>query len=177
MTSKRPYILRALYEWLIDNELTPHIVVDAEWPHIEVPQQYVQDGQIVLNIAASALQGLQMNNEEIRFFARFQGKEQRVLIPMGALLAIYAKENGAGTIFEPEEAYLLEIQDEQEGESGITLIATEASDNGTTTDTDERDDNASKEPKKTVPKKTVPKKTVPEKTAPKKKGPSLHIVK
>lgn len=127
MTPKRPYILRALYEWLIDNELTPHIVVDAEWPYIQVPQQYVQDGQIVLNIAPGALQGLQMGNEDVRFFARFQGKEQRVLIPMGALLAIYAKENGAGTIFEPEEAYLLEIQDEQQAESGIALATTDSS--------------------------------------------------
>lgn len=157
MTPKRPYILRALYEWLIDNELTPHIVVDAEWPYIQVPQQYVQDGQIVLNIAPGALQGLQMGNEEIRFFARFQGKEQRVLIPMGALLAIYAKENGAGTIFEPEEAYLLEIQDEQQGESGIALATTDSSDNANA-DQDDSNDSSSK-------------------TSKKKKSPSLRIVK
>ncbi|MCH8492784.1 MAG: ClpXP protease specificity-enhancing factor [Idiomarina sp.] len=157
MTPKRPYILRALYEWLIDNELTPHIVVDAEWPYIQVPQQYVQDGQIVLNIAPGALQGLQMGNEEIRFFARFQGKEQRVLIPMGALLAIYAKENGAGTIFEPEEAYLLEIQDEQQGESGIALATTDSSDNANA-DQDDSNDSTSK-------------------TSKKKKSPSLRIVK
>jgi stringent starvation protein B len=150
MTPKRPYILRALYEWLIDNELTPHIVVDAEWPYIQVPQQYVQDGQIVLNIAPGALQGLQMGNEDIRFFARFQGKEQRVLIPMGALLAIYAKENGAGTIFEPEEAYLLEIQDEQEGESGIALATSDSRDNANA-DQDDRKDSSSKTSNKKSP--------------------------
>ena len=155
MTPKRPYILRALYEWLIDNELTPHIVVDAEWPYIQVPQQYVQDGQIVLNIAPGALQGLQMGNEEVRFFARFQGKEQRVLIPMGALLAIYAKENGAGTIFEPEEAYLLEIQDEQQGENGIALATTDSSADSSTdsskkanADQDDSDESSSKTSKK-----------------------------
>ena len=155
MTPKRPYILRALYEWLIDNELTPHIVVDAEWPYIQVPQQYVQDGQIVLNIAPGALQGLQMGNEEVRFFARFQGKEQRVLIPMGALLAIYAKEDGAGTIFEPEEAYLLEIQDEHQGENGIALATTDSSADSSTdsskkanADQDDSDESSSKTSKK-----------------------------
>lgn len=158
MTPKRPYILRALYEWLIDNELTPHIVVDAEWPYIQVPQQYVQDGQIVLNIAPGALQGLQMGNEEVRFFARFQGKEQRVLIPMGALLAIYAKENGAGTIFEPEEAYLLEIQDEHQGENGIALATTDSSadsstdsNNNANADKDDSDESSSKTSKKKSP--------------------------
>lgn len=167
MTPKRPYILRALYEWLIDNELTPHIVVDAEWPYIQVPQQYVQDGQIVLNIAPGALQGLQMGNEDVRFFARFQGKEQRVLIPMGALLAIYAKENGAGTIFEPEEAYLLEIQDEQQAESGIALATTDSSaDSNTDSSTDLNNNaNADQDDSDESSSKTS------------KKSPSLRIVK
>src|SRR5690554_6548158 len=110
MTPKRPYILRALYEWLVDNELTPHLVVDAEWPHTYVPRQYVQDGQIVLNVAPSAVQALQMNNDAVQFFARFNGVEQKVVIPLGTLLALYARENGAGTIFEPEEAYIAESQ-------------------------------------------------------------------
>lgn len=168
MTPKRPYILRALYEWLIDNELTPHIVVDAEWPYIQVPQQYVQDGQIVLNIAPSALQGLQMGNEEIRFFARFQGKEQRVLIPMGALLAIYAKENGAGTIFEPEEAYLLEIQDEQQGASGIALATTDSSSDSSTDSSPDSSKNthAAQDDSNDSSSRTA-----------KKKSPSLRIVK
>lgn len=108
MTPRRPYLLRALYEWLVDNELTPHLVVDAEFPGTEIPRDYVQDGQIVLNIAPGAVQALRMENNQVQFRARFNGQDQRVYLPMGALLAVYARENGAGTIFEPEQGLLLE---------------------------------------------------------------------
>lgn len=108
MTPRRPYLLRALYEWLIDNELTPHLVVDAEFPGTQIPREYVQDGQIVLNIAPGAVQSLRMENNQVQFHARFNGQDQRVYLPMGSLLAIYARENGAGTIFEPEQGLLLE---------------------------------------------------------------------
>ncbi|RUO33470.1 ClpXP protease specificity-enhancing factor [Aliidiomarina sanyensis] len=108
MTPRRPYILRALYDWLLDNDLTPHLVVDAEFPGTEIPRQYVQDGQIVLNIAPGAVHGLQLENDQVSFRARFGGQDQRVILPMGSLLAIYSRENGAGTIFEPEQGLLLE---------------------------------------------------------------------
>lgn len=106
MTPRRPYILRALYDWLLDNGLTPHLVVDADFPGTEIPRQFVQDGQIVLNVAPSAVHALRFENTEVVFRARFAGQDQQVFLPMGSLLAIYARENGAGTIFEPEQGLL-----------------------------------------------------------------------
>lgn len=105
MTPKRPYIARALYEWLLDNELTPHVVIDANYPGTEVPQEFVQDGQIVLNIHPDATTGFEMGTTRLSFQARFGGVPRRVIAPYGALLAIYARENGAGSIFEPEAPY------------------------------------------------------------------------
>ncbi|MCT7654904.1 ClpXP protease specificity-enhancing factor [Oceanimonas sp. NS1] len=105
MTPSRPYVLRAFYDWLLDNELTPHLLVNAEVPHTEVPRQYVNDGQIVLNISPSAVVGLHMDNEAVSFNARFGGQPLQVYIPMAAVVAIQARENGAGTFFPPEPAY------------------------------------------------------------------------
>lgn len=102
MTPKRPYLLRALYEWISDNELTPHLVVDATIVGTVVPQDFVSEGQIVLNISSTAVQGLQLADDEVRFNARFGGKPMQVIVPMTAVLAIYARENGAGTMFEAE---------------------------------------------------------------------------
>ena len=82
LTPNRPYLLRAYYDWLMDNQLTPHVVVDAYVPGTQVPQQYVKDGQIVLNITESAVGGLQITNEFIEFSARFGGVPQQVLLPM-----------------------------------------------------------------------------------------------
>ncbi|GGI79070.1 ClpXP protease specificity-enhancing factor [Shewanella gelidii] len=105
LTPSRPYLLRAYYDWLMDNHLTPHVVVDAFVPGTEVPQQYVKDGQIVLNITASAVGNLQITNEFVEFNARFGGVPQQVVLPMAAIVAIYARENGAGTVFDVEDAY------------------------------------------------------------------------
>lgn len=102
MTARRPYMLRAVYEWLVDNQLTPHLVVDAEQPGCQVPFEFVKDGQIVLNIAPSAVGNLQLANDRVEFNARFSGKPHRVYVPMIAVVALYARENGAGTIFEDE---------------------------------------------------------------------------
>lgn len=104
MKSSRPYIALALYEWLLDNELTPHLVVDATQPGVEVPRQFVQNGQIVLNVAPTAVRDLFMENQAIGFNARFGGQPMQVMIPTPALIAIYARENGAGMVFghEPE---------------------------------------------------------------------------
>ncbi len=120
LTPNRPYLLRAYYDWLMDNQLTPHVVVDAYVPGTQVPQQYVKDGQIVLNITESAVGGLQITNEFIEFSARFGGVPQQVLLPMASIVAIYARENGAGTVFELEEAYQLE--DDIEEESGLSVV-------------------------------------------------------
>ncbi|MCK8047208.1 ClpXP protease specificity-enhancing factor [Shewanella sp. 1CM18E] len=120
LTPNRPYLLRAYYDWLMDNQLTPHVVVDAYVPGTQVPQQYVKDGQIVLNITESAVGGLQITNEFIEFSARFGGVPQQVLLPMASIVAIYARENGAGTVFELEEAY--QLDDDIEEESGLSVV-------------------------------------------------------
>lgn len=98
MSARRPYMLRAVYEWLVDNQLTPHLVVDAEAPGCKVPWEFVKEGQIVLNIAPDAVGNLQLMNDCVEFNARFSGKPQRVYVPMIAVSALYARENGAGTI-------------------------------------------------------------------------------
>ncbi len=102
MTPKRPYLLRALYDWIVDNQMTPHLVVDATIVGTKVPQQFVNDGQITLNISPSAVVGLQLLDDEIRFNARFGGQPMEVIVPMTAALALFARENGAGAMFEAE---------------------------------------------------------------------------
>lgn len=96
MTSHRPYLLRALYEWIADNGMTPHLLVDATRPHVQVPTHAVKDGRIVLNVAERAVAGLQMTNDVIRFSARFGGVSHAVSVPVTAVLAIYARETGQG---------------------------------------------------------------------------------
>jgi len=102
MTSTRPYLIRALYEWIEDNGLTPHILVDAEAPGVSVPKQHVREGQIVLNINPSAVRDLRLGNEWIEFSARFGGVSRAIQIPVTAVLAIYARENGQGMAFGEE---------------------------------------------------------------------------
>ena len=102
MTPKRPYLLRALYDWIVDNQLTPHLVVDATIVGTKVPQQFVKDGQITLNISPTAVAGLQLLDDAIRFNARFSGQPMEVIVPMTAALALFARENGAGAMFEAE---------------------------------------------------------------------------
>lgn len=96
MTSHRPYLLRALYEWIADNGMTPHLLVDASRPGVQVPAHAVKDGKIVLNIAERAVSRLEMGNDAIRFSARFGGVSYPVTVPVHAVLAIYARETGQG---------------------------------------------------------------------------------
>ncbi|MEI6858954.1 MAG: ClpXP protease specificity-enhancing factor [Shewanella sp.] len=111
MTPNRPYLLQAYYDWLMDNNLTPHVVVDAFVAGTQVPQQYVKDGQIVLNITSTAVGNLQIGHDFIEFNARFGGVSQQVVLPMAAIVAIYARENGAGTVFDTEDAYQIEAEE------------------------------------------------------------------
>lgn len=104
MTSNRPYLLRALYEWIGDNGLTPYILVDATNTGVRVPPGAAKDGKVVLNIASRAVTQFEISNEHIRFLARFGGVSQSVDIPMVAVLAIYAQENGQGMMFSAENA-------------------------------------------------------------------------
>jgi len=103
MTSLKPYLIRSIYEWIIDNQLTPHLLVDADTPEATLPQDYIEDGKIVLNLRPEAIQGLTLGNEEIQFNARFSGTAMHIIAPTSAVLAIYAKENGKGMMFDPEE--------------------------------------------------------------------------
>ena len=102
MTSSRPYLIRALYQWILDNDTTPYILVDAEIDGVIVPEQFVQDGKVVLNINPSAVNALDLGDEMICFNARFSGQPMEVFIPVLAVLAIYAKENGQGMMFNKE---------------------------------------------------------------------------
>lgn len=103
MSSSRPYMIRALYDWIVDNNCTPYILVDAMMSGVEVPQQHVnKDGQIVLNISPTAVMGLSLDNQAVSFNARFGGIPTDIFVPSRAVLGIYARENGQGMVFEPE---------------------------------------------------------------------------
>lgn len=103
MTSHRPYLLRALYEWITDNGMTPHVLVDATLDGVHVPPHVVKDGRVVLNIAERAVAKLELDNQSIRFTARFAGASHPVVVPIPAVLAIYARETGQGMAL-PEDA-------------------------------------------------------------------------
>jgi stringent starvation protein B len=102
MNSSRPYLIRALYEWILDNDCTPYVLVDAEYQGVDVPDEYVKDGQIVLNIAPTAVSDILISNESLQFNARFAGVAREVFVPIGAALGVYARENGQGMLFESE---------------------------------------------------------------------------
>lgn len=102
MISTRPYLIRAIYEWIEDNNLTPHILVNTEASGVEVPKQHIHEGRIVLNINATAVRDLRLGNEWIEFSARFGGVSRTLRIPVMAVLAIYARENGQGMAFGEE---------------------------------------------------------------------------
>lgn len=102
MTSSRPYLVRALYEWIVDNECTPHVLVNVEHPGVQVPAGFASDGQIVLNVAPSAVRHLQMDNDALSFEGRFGGVPHSLHVPSAAVMAIYARENGQGMVFEIE---------------------------------------------------------------------------
>ncbi len=99
-TSTRPYLIRALYEWCTDNGLTPYVAVRVD-DSVQVPREFVKDGEIVLNISFDATSALQLGNDFIEFKARFGGKPREILVPIGRVIAIYARENGQGMAFPP----------------------------------------------------------------------------
>ena len=103
ITPTRPYLVRAIYEWINDNSLTPYLLINAEEKGVFVPQQYIKDGQIVLNIAPHAVHQLLMENDAIGFSARFGGVPQQVYVPMRAIMGLYARENGQGLFFDASE--------------------------------------------------------------------------
>ncbi|GEN22584.1 stringent starvation protein B [Halomonas cupida] len=153
MKSSRPYLARALYEWLLDNELTPYIVVDAEQEMVEVPRQFVQNGQIVLNLGPTAVRDLHMDNELIRFSARFSGKSENLFVPISALIALYARENGVGMVFGHEPVLPSDEAENAEDEEipSMEVVDAEAS-------SEKADDNDAERP-------------------PRKGRPSLRVIK
>lgn len=115
MTSNKPYLLRGIYDWILDNQMVPHIVVDVNNYDVTVPMQYAQDGKIILNISPQAAQNIDLDNDYIAFNARFSGTPMKVYAPMKAVLAIYARETGAGMVFEPD------LEDNSPDETSSTL--------------------------------------------------------
>ncbi|TDQ38884.1 ClpXP protease specificity-enhancing factor [Thiopseudomonas denitrificans] len=113
MTPSKPYLIRALYEWIVDNECTPYLLVAAEAPGVIAPEGFAEHGQLILNLSPSAVRHFVMNNQVVSFEARFSGVPHQLVIPVYAVLAIYAQENGQGMSFEielPEEG--VEVQEE-----------------------------------------------------------------
>jgi stringent starvation protein B len=104
MKSRRPYLLRAMHEWISDSAQTPHIVVDATLQGVEVPRQYIQGGKIILNVSNHATSGLVLGNDVVRFRARFGATTYDVSVPIVAVLGIYARETGQGMIFSDADA-------------------------------------------------------------------------
>ena len=102
--SIKPYLLRAVYQWAVDSRLTPQVLVEADAEQVTVPRDRVKDGRIVLNIHPHSIKGLDMGNEYLLFSARFGGKPFEVCIPVGAVAAIYCRENGRGMVFHATES-------------------------------------------------------------------------
>ncbi len=123
MTSSKPYLVRALYEWILDNDTTPYILVDTSSDQVLIPQGIASDGKVVLNLAPAAIQNLDMTNEYVSFSARFNGVAEDLYCPISALMAIYARENGEGMMFPAEESDgdLTEPSSEDDKPKGPTL--------------------------------------------------------
>ena len=103
MTSSRPYLIRAMYQWIADNGMTPHLLVDVSIDGVQVPTEHVQNGKIILNIAPMAISSLVLGDSDITFSARFSGQTMSLYIPIDAVLAVYAKENGQGMMFSEDD--------------------------------------------------------------------------
>ncbi len=126
LTSRRPYLLRAMYDWLQDNALTPYIAVDAAYPGAMVPQTHVTDGHIILNISAAATHNLVLGNERVEFSAAFGGQQRFISLPIGAVIGIYAQEGIQGMMFPEREEALPPASDEVSGGPGSAVLAKEA---------------------------------------------------
>lgn len=125
MTPNQPYLLRAFYDWIVDNSLTPYMVVDTSFADVQVPMQFVKDGQIVLNVSPNACVNFNMDADSVQFQARFSGQPMLVSYPCIAVGAIYAKENGAGTVFtlpEPPEPAPKQVEPIEKKKPGLRIV-------------------------------------------------------
>ena len=105
MTSQKPYLIRAIYEWLLDNGSIPYLLVNTTYEGVKVPEAFIDDNKIVLNIAPDAVQHYHADNEWISFSARFSGKPMELFIPIEAVLGVYGKENNQGMFFTEDETF------------------------------------------------------------------------
>ncbi len=103
MTPLKPYLIRSIYDWIIDNNLTPHLLVDATHPHAALPEEHIEGDKIVLNVRPEAINELSLGNTTVEFNARFNGQPMHIIAPVPAIMAIYARENGKGMVFDQEE--------------------------------------------------------------------------
>lgn len=122
MSPSQPYLIRAIYEWIVDNELTPYVLVNAEDEYAHIPRQYVENGKIVLNLGPVAVNSLDMGNDFINFNARFGGKAMDVSFPVSAILAIYAKENGQGMVFNESDEDNPPPEPDKPGKPSLKLV-------------------------------------------------------
>ncbi len=118
MLSNKPYLIRAFYEWIVDSGCTPYLLVDATKPRVDVPEQFVEEGQIVLNVAPEAVTDLLISKKDVTFVARFSGVKKNIYAPIQAVLAIYAMENEQGMFFDPEEHEEISEIDDSGDEGG-----------------------------------------------------------
>jgi len=127
MSSSRPYLIRAIHEWIVDNGLTPYLLVDAQQESVEVPAEFIEDGKIVLNVSLTAVEHLELGNDWISFQARFGGRARQLHFPASATLAIYARENGQGMMFgeeasSPESVPEVESSAKPAARSHLTVV-------------------------------------------------------
>lgn len=134
MTSNQPYLFRAIYDWIVDNGATPYVLVDATGAHVKVPQQSIQNGQIVLNIAPQAVTNYQADESALSFSARFSGVAQQIYIPIQHILAVYAAENGQGMVFSQE----FETNEAAETNDNQSLAEVDPDNQTETVDTDDK---------------------------------------
>jgi len=123
MISNKPYLIRAFYEWIVDSECTPFVLVNAEEPGTDVPEQHIENGKIIFNLSPKAVRNLHISNRLVEFDASFGSDVLWIRIPVSAVLAIYAQENGRGLVFENPEEYLFqETETETETESSTPIL-------------------------------------------------------
>jgi len=125
--SKRPYLIRAMHEWMVDNLHTPHIVVDASFDGVNVPSEHIKDGKIILNISETAAHNLKLTNDAVSFRARFGGVPFDVWVPVRSVLGIYARETGQGMIFShdneiPEPPELQQDAEDTRSRPHLTIV-------------------------------------------------------
>ena len=183
MRSSRPYMIRAMHEWIVDSDLTPYALVDVNHANVVIPQEYVEDGKILLNVSPSATQNLNLGNDFVLFQARFNGISMEVSFPVDSVIAIYAKENGRGMMFKDDELVSesnISSSDEKKSQSYPTPVAVQSTPDNNTVE----GNNSSQIENKSSPKKgdndnpddKGPNDSGPSGGTPSKK-PSLKIVK